>query len=137
MSFAEWQEDYSLGIKEIDKQHKTLILLINKLYRCHKQQKQCPDFESIIDELARYVDLHFSTEEKYFAQTNYPDRDLHIRKHEGFKKKINEFAHDYYSMNITEIEAVMNFLHTWYKQHILDIDAKYVKHLQEHLSSLR
>ncbi len=47
---------------------------------------------SIVNGLIGYVGIHFSTEEKYFAQFNYPETDQHIQEHKAFSAKVDDFA---------------------------------------------
>mgnify|MGYP000867218199 FL=1 len=68
MPLVEWKSEFSLGISEIDEQHKKILAIINKLYDLfsNKEHQDIAEIERIIKELADYAVYHFQTEEKYF-----------------------------------------------------------------------
>lgn len=39
MAIITWNEDYSVGVEEIDKQHQVLIGIINKLFSLYVEKK--------------------------------------------------------------------------------------------------
>jgi hemerythrin-like metal-binding protein len=73
----QWSDEYSVGNKEIDEQHKVLFTIINEFFQQDSKQAAIMLFES----LSSYIDLHFETEENMLKQINYPDTDEHIKMH--------------------------------------------------------
>ena len=132
MSIIKWNNDLGVNIAEIDRQHQQLIILINELHSAMLQGRGQQILGKIMKGLSEYIDEHFTTEEKYFHQFNYPDRDDHIREHTEFTEKINEFKQDMLrgDQNIT-IEMI-DFLSEWLANHILILDKKYEQFLHQH-----
>ena len=65
--FLEWNDIYSVNIKEIDSQHKNLFSLINKVQFSDKDKPNTKEeINKILDEMNDYAIYHFDTEEKYF-----------------------------------------------------------------------
>ena len=68
-----WDEGFSVGVPEMDRQHRQIIYLINSLI---EKQYIAVDSEIISDTLARmleYANEHFRREEQYMLESGYPD----------------------------------------------------------------
>lgn len=123
--FLRWQEDYSVRVKEIDEQHKKLVVLINKFYNAFYDHKHKEVIEEVLSELTDYTRYHFSTEEKYFRQFNYSDTLIHIKEHQQFIEKIKTFTVEKEISASTTTFKLMAFLQNWLINHILKSDKKY------------
>ncbi len=86
----EWTEDLSVGIKEIDDQHKELFNQINQLLDACNQNKGKETVGKIIDFLGKYVIEHFSCEEEQMKKFNYPDYASHKAHHSEFIKSFTD-----------------------------------------------
>ena len=62
--FIEWTEDLSVGVEAMDAHHRKLVDLINQLHRAMRSGQGKTAVGPALDELAKYVDYHFSAEEK-------------------------------------------------------------------------
>lgn len=63
---VQWSEKLSVGIKEIDDQHKHFIGIVNKLHESVEKGDVTDELDKIFVELNDYAAFHFETEEKYF-----------------------------------------------------------------------
>ena len=105
MAFFEWDDNYSVGVAEIDEQHQELIELINRLHEAIEQGSagnaassainELDTMSSVLDELVDYSCYHFSTEEKYMLEYTYPEYDRHKRLHAQFVDRVEAFKRDY------------------------------------------
>ncbi len=78
-----WNDGLSVGISEIDADHKRFIFLVNELN--HSIQGRI-DVDKIKRRLLLIVDdavHHFGHEERLFKEWKYPDVDDHATKHAG------------------------------------------------------
>ncbi|MGB9667589.1 MAG: bacteriohemerythrin [Thermosulfidibacteraceae bacterium] len=125
MGFMEWNEKFITGVREADEQHKRLVDLINELYDAMSQGKGSEVIDKILDELAKYADYHFKTEEGLMSKYGYPELEQHKREHEAFTKKVQEFIESRKGGSLTLTMKVMNFLKEWLTNHILGTDKKY------------
>ena len=125
MGFMEWNEKFITGVKEADEQHKKLVGLINQLYDAMREGKGKEVIDAIIDELVRYADYHFKTEETLMSKYGYPELESHKREHELFVQKVQEFVEKKKKGALTLTMDVMNFLKNWLTNHILGTDKKY------------
>ena len=97
MPLIEWKNEFSLGISEIDEQHKKILAIINKLHDLFsdKNHQDFKEISRIIKELADYAIYHFQTEEKYFQLFGYEGAEEHIRIHNQYREKIEEWRQRY------------------------------------------
>lgn len=129
----EWGKKYSIGLDEIDGEHKILIGLINKLYKSYGNTSDKRKTRKIIDELLDYTIYHFGTEEEYFEKFDYPGKKNHIAQHKIFINKIKDFKEKFKAGTDTAIGFdIIDFLMKWFVNHILKVDVKYVETFKEH-----
>lgn len=72
MAFFDWKDSYSVGVKEMDNQHKVLVDLINQLHTAMTAGKGSSVAGPIISEMVRYTKFHFDAEEKLMTTHGYP-----------------------------------------------------------------
>ena len=131
MSLFVWEDKYKVGIAELDRQHKTLIGLINKLYDAMKEGHGKDVLKAILDDLFEYAKYHFGTEEKYFSKYNYINKLEQIKAHTEFKNTVVEFKNKLDAGNVFISIELMNFLKEWLSTHIMESDKQYGKFLNE------
>ncbi len=124
--FVEWKEQYVVGIDIIDKQHKTLLHIINKLFGACKAGKQEADksFGSILKKAVEYVKTHFSTEENLMIEHKYPDLGAHKRLHQEFVRRILLSAGEFQKGKNFVPNNFVRFLKDWLLEHIAITDRK-------------
>jgi len=81
-----WSQDLSVGVNEIDSQHKELFETVNNLIEAMAKAKGKEEIGKVISFLEKYVVTHFGTEERYMAKFNYPDYASHKEMHSQFVK---------------------------------------------------
>jgi len=130
MNLINWTLDYSVGVGELDEQHKKLIAIINKLFVLYSENKFAQvDVAPIFQELVDYADQHFSTEEHYFELYNYDKKDLHTAIHNSYREKIETLKKEYTADNSAKtLFAINNFLNDWWIWHINNTDKEYTKY---------
>ena len=131
MALIDWDDTYSVNVAEIDRQHKRLVAMINELHVAMRDRKTKDVLGQIISRLFLYTTTHFSTEEKYFDQFNYPEKTVHVKEHELFIQKINEFKQSFDEDRLMLSVAVIDFLKDWLLKHILGTDKKYSSFLNK------
>ena len=126
-----WRDKFSVGVEEIDNQHKKLIDLINELYNAYITKRHADILSDVLDELINYTVYHFDTEEKYFEKFNYSFTDDHIAEHNSFKKKALELKKKFGKHTGVLSSETLLFLQNWISTHILKSDQKYVSCFKE------
>ncbi len=129
-----WQKKWETGVKDIDIQHKHFIGLINRAYAFNEGEKSKQVLADILTELVEYARIHFSTEEGYFENTDYPDTDEHILKHQELLGKVLNFtkrfeAKEDFSKLVLDF---LKFLRDWLENHLVKVDHKYISWFKSH-----
>ena len=135
MAFFEWNDSYSVGVVEIDRQHQRLIDFIDQLYEAMEQGHnrdtltstvdELRTMASVLDELIDYSVYHFSTEEEYMLEYAYPEYDEHKGLHGQFAERAKTFKRDFDNGEALLSMEIMQFMRDWWKEHILGSDKKY------------
>jgi hemerythrin-like metal-binding protein len=120
----EWNDISSVNVKEINEQHKKLVSIINRLFEI-KESGKIEELNEIIKELMDYARYHFGTEEKYFDQFDYPEKDAHKKQHRLYIDKIGELEEQCQGDKKQALDALTKFLGDWWLMHINDSDIKY------------
>ncbi|MCF6365325.1 MAG: bacteriohemerythrin [Bacteroidales bacterium] len=126
-----WDEYYSVGYDLIDEQHKKLVDMINELYSSFILGEAQEKAQVIVEEMIKYTDYHFKTEENFFDEYNYPETQEHKNIHASFVNKAVELKEGLESGQITVSYDIMNFLRQWLIDHILKEDKKFAKFFSE------
>jgi hemerythrin-like metal-binding protein len=123
----EWNEKYSVGIEEIDNQHKKMFSVINELLDSIRNNDTEEHLGNIIKSLIDYKIFHFETEEKYFKKFNYDGASHHIAKHQEFSSKLEEIKSKHSGFTIDFAFELVDFLEDWLIKHLMVEDQKYVE----------
>lgn len=128
----EWNEKYSVGVKEIDKQHKYFVNLIDELYQAMNENRAPEILNNFFDKLAKYAELHFSTEEKYMKRFGCLGTQEHIAEHDKMRKHIVDLKRKINTDKIALSFDLIDFLEDWLTGHISRYDMKYVDCFHKH-----
>ncbi len=131
----QWTEDLSVGVDEIDNQHKEFINALNKLLDAMSKGRGRDEISGLLVFLEGYVDRHFKMEEEYMRLHMYPQYHAHKAIHDGFKKEMaalkQEFKDDYTAVRLV-LKVEKNML-DWLIRHIQEVDKKLGAFLKEKL----
>ena len=117
----------------IDSQHQQLFDAINALLdACSKGQGRA-EIGKTLDFLSKYVDKHFSDEEKLQKQYGYPGYEQHHKYHEEYKKIIRELQQELSQngANIALVAKVNTAIGGWLVNHIKREDLKMAQFIRE------
>lgn len=129
--FVEWTPNLSVGIQEIDEQHKVLIGIINRLYdETVVNQSNRLVIDALIQELVDYTMVHFAVEESLFRIFDYPGIEKHMGVHVGLKQQVLDLHKKVKQGTLVNTELLM-FLKRWLTNHILQEDQLYAPFLLE------
>ncbi|HTY38736.1 MAG TPA: bacteriohemerythrin [Bacteroidota bacterium] len=125
MSLMTWNQEYSVGVRLLDQQHKRLFELLNELYEGLRQQRGMEVLGSVLFEMIKYTEIHFATEERLMQQHGFAGLEAHKLEHLVLTKKVREFQAEFQSGKATTPINVLQFLRHWLENHILGTDKKY------------
>lgn len=131
MAFFDWKEEYSVNIREIDRQHQRLVALLNNVYETLKKGEGIEALGGILSELVSYTKTHFTTEERLMKTHGYPGYLSHKDKHEKMTNRVLEYVRQFEAGEIRSPIEISNFLENWLKKHIIRTDMSYSTFLND------
>jgi hemerythrin len=141
MALMQWTTKMSVGVPELDDDHKQLIAIINRL----AEQSSGPPRQAIVRQclfaLRRYAEAHFGREEKVMAACNYPELGRHKDEHRQFIDRIREtterFDQDPDQVSAHVDDDLLAFLRDWLSHHILIEDMAYRPYAEKRPGEVR
>jgi len=121
----EWSDELSVGIQEIDEQHKVLVQLVNEMHDAIHDHRGREASAEILPRLGEYTKIHFAVEESLMRIFDYPGYDEHKKQHEELLKEIVDLQQKIESGKSSVSFQLLHFLKMWLTQHILDSDKEY------------
>lgn len=117
-----WDDEFSVGIDAIDRQHKHLLGLINKIDDVIQNGGTYEKFAPIVTDLINYTNRHFAHEEKLMDENHCPDLDRHKRSHDRLREELLHWQEKVAKARAEEMREHMLFLRIWFPGHILNMD---------------
>ncbi len=124
-----WTDDMSVGLEEIDAQHRFLIDRINDLWRSLGSARGDAIVLDLLVDLRRYTEKHFADEEILMKAFDYPHLAAHERAHRRFVERVRAAADDYTAGKEVGME-LLRFLSDWLQRHIKVEDRQYAVYLE-------
>ncbi|MDJ0610300.1 MAG: bacteriohemerythrin [Kiloniellales bacterium] len=145
MFFMQWTPGMSVGVPELDDDHKVLIRVINQLAENAESDGRPAVVRQCLYALMRYAEYHFGREEEVMNACGFPELSTHREEHQRFITKIRSVAASFEqgesgpeaaagkttaSIKDSETGArldqeLLDFLKNWLNHHILVIDMAY------------
>lgn len=122
MAKIEWNDELSVGIEEIDDQHKELIRIANGLLKAISLERNERVLNNVIRRLREYTVHHFSSEEALMEQVRYPNRGVHSAEHQRLKQNVKDYQRLIYKHEDLTPTDMLNFMKEWLLGHILTHD---------------
>lgn len=132
MSLLTWNDSMSVGVRQLDDDHKKLIAMINDLHQSMLAGHSNDVVGKVLHRLVQYTVEHFGHEENFFAQTNYPGSLAHKREHENLKQQVMAVIAKCEDGRVGLGMETLNFLRDWLKHHIQESDKAYGPYLNQH-----
>lgn len=126
-----WKEHYSVGVKEIDLQHRGLLDIINQIINSFDKKEKWQSTSAIFDSLIHYAYNHFATEERYMIEAEYPELSWHIGLHLAFIRKVFLMSEEYRQKGLAMQKEILTYLASWYSSHVLEVDRKYMSYMDK------
>ncbi|MCI5132847.1 MAG: hypothetical protein D3904_15350, partial [Candidatus Electrothrix sp. EH2] len=121
----EWREEYTVGVKEIDSQHKFFWGILQRLSDLHlngiSSAEEINQRDMLLDELLDYAQLHFRTEEEIMARYKYPLIQDQQKEHEIITSELTKQVQAVRYANASTAKLVY-FLIQWFIKHTMYSD---------------
>jgi hemerythrin len=120
-----WSDEYSVGIEEIDSQHKMLFRLINRLHQAILNKEGSKTCGEILNELVEYTRVHFTLEQTLMRIGHFPEYEAHCKMHKALVDEVEALQKKIASGQVAISFELLHFLRNWLTKHILGEDKKY------------
>jgi hemerythrin-like metal-binding protein len=120
-----WTEAMSVGVPELDDDHKVLIDVINQLEAGLEGPAHGEVIGRCLNTLGRYAEFHFAREEKVMTACNFYAVDCHKSEHQRFIRRIRGFSDLCRDHRAAVGEELLDYLKNWLQHHILIQDMAY------------
>jgi hemerythrin-like metal-binding protein len=119
--FFKWDQEYSVGVPEIDGQHKELMNLLNEViyHSSDNKEEERIYFDKRIENTVKFIATHFETEEQYLSKTDYEKYTEHKLEHKNLLEKMQNIK-DEVQNNKLEVDlfSLTEYLKDWFVNHI-------------------
>jgi hemerythrin len=126
-----WTSAMSVGIHDLDQDHKWILETISELFVAIKEGDSKEDIINLLGDLENYAGNHFPKEQRLMVEYDFPGMGDHMLQHAYFDHIMQEFKKKASVGDLTLDKEVQIFLSNWFVKHILAVDKKYAAFLKK------
>lgn len=126
--YVEWSNELSVGVDEIDEQHKMLVELLNQMHEAVRERQAAQITNNILERLGEYTRVHFAVEESLMHITHCPDYAWHKVEHDQLIGQLQELREKLADGKHSISFELVHFLKVWLTKHIMESDKRYSSH---------
>lgn len=121
---VQWHDDLSVGVLEVDIQHKLLFEKFNAFLDACEKNAEMDGIYRLFWFLEAYAITHFSEEEKLMQRVGYPEYARHREKHVEFAASVSNFKARLHAEgpNPDLVSSITRFISGWLIDHISNMD---------------
>ena len=124
-----WSKILSVGIDEIDEDHRKLIQIFNILNHAVAEGDSPEYLAATLEELINCTVWHFSHEERLMLKHRYAETEEHKAEHRELIQTARELQQGILQAGTTMVDDQVEFLERWLTEHILTADGRLGSHL--------
>ena len=127
-----WKKEYETNNISVDRQHKQLVDIFNKFMEDCMSGKSFAKLDEMLKFLCEYTVKHFSDEENWQKQINYPGYMNHKKIHDAFKQTALNL-YDKFKKEGSSASMIVQLnkdIGEWLVNHILFEDQKIAAYLR-------
>jgi hemerythrin len=130
MSLIEWKDEFSVGVAEVDLEHRELIDLINDLHDLMGEGATKDQVTAALGEIHAQISAHFALEEKHMRDTGYDSLPSHKNNHEELLDEIRDIMDSVEDDGRYDEAQLSRELERWFSEHFRTHDARLHRHAQ-------
>ena len=130
-----WNSRLETGVRSIDDQHKELFRIVESALKIGKQENNKESLLESMEFLKRYVELHFTDEERLQKESNYPKASIHKMMHYKYMRDLQALINQYEQEGDTTstMKSINNDVVVLLIKHILVHDKEFSVYYKEHI----
>ena len=126
-----WGDILSVGVDEIDEDHRKLLNIFNILNHS-VMEKESPDYlAAVLDELIKCTVWHFSHEERLILKYGYEEIEEHKAEHQDLIESAKELQQEILKADKPVADEHLEFLERWLTGHIFTADMRLGSYLSQ------
>lgn len=123
MNLIEWREQFTIGLPEVDHEHRELIAAINALHARLGLGSSVAEITGALGDIHSSIAAHFALEERSMAQLGYPALAAHKADHERLLDEILDIMDDVQLPYWNAMDRLGERLAEWFGVHFRTHDA--------------
>ena len=124
MSLIAWREEFTIGLPDVDHEHRELIAMINALHESLGPAAEVERIVAALGEIQARIAAHFALEEREMRRLDYISVTEHKDDHERLLDDIMEITDAVESPADYDPEAFGQRLSWWFTDHFRPHDAR-------------
>jgi hemerythrin-like metal-binding protein len=126
-----WGKILSVGVDEIDEDHRKLIHLFNILNHSVMGGESPEYLAATLDELINCTVWHFSHEERLMLKHRYKEIEEHKAEHRDLIQSAKDLQQEILQADNPIVDENIEFLERWLTEHILTADGRLGSYLSQ------
>lgn len=118
-----WHKEFSVGIHEIDVQHKVLSDCIETLEEAVAGRERSAAVHAALGRLSDFARIHFAVEEALMRILDYARLEEHIHEHWQFSQDLKKLKERSLTADVSQ--HMIDFLRAWLDKHVVESDKLY------------
>jgi hemerythrin len=120
-----WDESCSVNIAELDHQHQRLFRTVDELEYAIREGRADSIVDQVLDKVVLHTIEHFATEEALMEEHAFPGLAEHRFEHSVLTQQLTQFDLSHRAGRPNIPSALLDFLQSWLRNHILKSDKQY------------
>ena len=126
MPLITWEAEMSIGVQEMDDEHRKLIAMINEIGDGMAAGQGRDELGGLVDKVVEFTKEHLAHEERLLAEAGYAESDAHHREHDQMIAKTLSLQASFRWGSVELIRPdLANFVCDWLVSHIQGSDKAY------------
>jgi hemerythrin-like metal-binding protein len=126
-----WSNVLSVGVDEIDEDHRKLVKIFNVLNHSVMERESPEYLAAVLEELINCTVWHFSHEERLMLKHGYEGLADHKAQHQELIKSAKQLQQEILQADKPVAEEHLVFLERWLTEHILTTDMRLGSYLSQ------
>jgi len=119
-----WGDILSVGVDEIDEDHRKLVSIFNILNHSVMERESPEYLAAVLEELINCTVWHFSHEERLMLKYGYEESEEHKAEHQELIKSAKKLQQEILQADKPVADEQVDFLENWLTEHILTADMR-------------
>lgn len=127
MPWIAWEDAMSVGVAELDDEHKQLFGLLDEIYRQIASAPNEQALKNLVERIVITAKEHFAHEERLFVRVGYADAPAHYKEHDCMMAKALSVQANFRLGSVAALSTeLLGFFRDWLIAHIEQFDKLYI-----------